>query len=378
MIDGLSQLEMNWRSALLAVLMLCTLVSVIYLVRRDVERRAALWMVLFVVAACLSAVPLMIGFAGAYRIWPGLTFLPTQTALLFGPAILLHSQMLMLKNPSPRCLWLLTPGLVYLLYQVWAFAFLGDYKAKWAFNDAWHEPYIFPTAMIGAWALMAVCFGLIWRLRGRYMQWLEDNHSDGDRFNPVWLSHSIILASIAGILWALEVIFEQWVGHSYGDVFLWNVSALLAVFIITLEALTGITQPFPKMGDEAEREAAEPKEPGSRDWVLEGTRLKAAVLENNWHLDAGLTLHVLARRFGMNQLYLSRAINQGLGENFSTFINGLRIEHAKRLIREADGGRSIMDIALASGFGSKASFNRAFRHHTGSSPTAFRDENART
>jgi hypothetical protein len=78
---------------------------------------------------------MVIGFAGAYNIWPGLTFLPTQMALFYGPLIYLHARALMLGGPPRRYAWLLAPGIVYWLYQVWAFAFLGDYRAKWAFNE---------------------------------------------------------------------------------------------------------------------------------------------------------------------------------------------------------------------------------------------------
>ena len=109
--------------------------------------------------------------------------------------------------------------------------------------------------------------------------------------------------------------------------------------------------------------------PRERDWTADGQRLQATILEHGWHLEPGISLQELSRRFGMNQTYVSRALNQGLGASFSEVINGLRVTHAQRLIDQ--GGSSLLDVALESGFGSKASFNRAFKIHSGMTPSAW-------
>jgi len=364
---GIEDLVMNWRSALVGLTMTCSLIALIYLFRRGLERHAVAWLALFVMAANISAVPMLIGFAGAYDIWPDLTFLPTQTALLLGPAIALHARALMLEARNPKLAWLFVPGVLYLLYQLWAFTMLGDYREKWAFNNAVHEPYVFPAAMTLAWVMVVVALVDVWRLRSRYLEWLIHNRSDDDHFSPAWLTHLVVLAGIAGVFWAIDVTAAQVLDYNYFELFLWDFTALFAVFIIALEALAGIDRPFPKMREQVGRE---PEIPTGKDWVLEGARLKAKVLEHKWHLEAGLSLQSLARRFGTNQVYLSRTINQGLGENFSSFINGLRVDYAKQMIERDQ--QSMIDIALASGFGSKASFNRAFKTHTGQNPSDYR------
>lgn len=235
-----------------------------------------------------------------------------------------------------------------------------------------HEPFVFPVAMVGASIMIAGSLVYAWRLRAQYLEWLKHNRSDDDRFSPAWITHLVILVALAGVFWAVELIVFQLFDFSYADIFIWDFVALFAIFIITLEALAGMDRPFPKMPVPSEEEDETEPTPNERDWVLEGARLKAQVLEHRWHLDSGLSLQVLSRRFGTNQAYLSRTINQGLGENFSTFINGLRVDYAKQLIERDQ--QSMIDIALAAGFGSKASFNRAFKHHTGRSPSDYRRE----
>ncbi len=373
--DGFEHLILGWRTALLGLIILCSAAALFTLLRRGIEQRAALWFAVFVLSGCVSTIPLVIGFAGAYDIWPGLTFLPTQMALFYGPALVLHARELILGRQKRAILWLFAPGIAYWLYQLWAFTLLGDYRSKWAFNDAVHEPYIFPLAMVLALILAIAGLVHVWRLKQHYTDWLKHHHSDDEQFSPNWITHLTLLSALVALFWTCEFTLSRWFGYSYFDLFLWNFLALFALFVVTLEAIAGIDRPFPKMlpaANEVTGGAEETSEKRERDWCAEGERLRAEVLAQEWHLDPGLSLQSLSRRFGMNQTYLSRAINQGLGQNFSTFINGLRVDHAKELITRSD--MSMLEIAMATGFGSKASFNRAFKNHAGINPSEFQQQ----
>ena len=368
-------LTMNWRSATLGLVMLCTTVALLYLLARRVERRAVGWLIAFVGAAMVSAIPMVIGFAGAYDRWPGLTFLPTQLAMFFGPFIVLHTRTLMLDEPLGRWRWLLLPGLVYWLYQLWAFTSLGDYRAKWAFNDAFHEPYVVPLELFGS--LILTFWGLweVWRLRRRYLAWLAQNRSDDDAFEPTWLTHLVLIGIPLAGIWAFDAVLGLLLDLNYFERFWADFVTLFLLFFITVEALARLQGPYPKMDSTPEQPATEAAEPESRDWGEEGRRLQVAIVENQWHLEPSLSLQTLSRRFGMNQAYVSRALNQGIGDSFSHVINRLRVEHAKALIDA--GEMNLLEIAMRSGFGSKASFNRAFKIHGGMTPSAWRRRTCR-
>ena len=369
--DEQQTLVMNWRSAMLASIMLCALVALAYLYTRQIERRAVLWLAGFVLAGIVSAIPMVIGFAGAYNIWPGLTFLPTQMGPLYGPLIYLHARALMLGGPPRRYAWLLAPGIVYWLYQVWAFALLGDYKAKWAFSESIHYPYILPVVFATSLVLMAWALFNIWQLRARYLRWLENHRSDDDTFHPVWLSHFILIGVPLVLVWVLGNVLGGIFGFDYFETYWADFVALLLLFFISIEALMRIQQPFPKMIDGPDvRDTTEPEQ-GGRNWSAEGERIKTAMVDNAWFLESRLSLQDLARYVGSNHVYVSRALNQGLGVSFSNLVNQLRVEHAKSLIEESR--LSMLEIALSSGFGSKASFNRAFKLHGGITPSAYRD-----
>ncbi|MEM1197243.1 MAG: helix-turn-helix domain-containing protein [Pseudomonadota bacterium] len=352
-------------------IMLCATMAAALLLRRKAEPAASRTLAAFIALACVAAVPNLIGFAGAYDVWPGLTFLPTETFLLLGPLIVLHARALMVQSAQRGYTWLLAPGVVYWFYQLWAFSMLGGYEAKWAYNRAIHLPYVFPAVTGLTWVMIAGCVAYVWFLHRRYTAWLADNHSAKDRFDPTWLRHFILMAIAASGYWIAKSAISIWLQFDYFQNFVWDVMALFFVFVIALEAQVGIHQKFPKMMEIKPETQAANAPPPARDWKREGARLQAAVLEQRWYLDPNLSLQILSRRYGMNHVYLSRSINEGLECNFNGFINKLRVDYARELIENGDT-RSLTNIALASGFGSKASFNRAFKLHVGISPSQYR------
>lgn len=90
------------------------------------------------------------------------------------------------------------------------------------------------------------------------------------------------------------------------------------------------------------------------------------------HLDPDLTLQNLADALAATPRELSEAINGEGGETYYAFVNRQRVEAAKAMLAANPEAR-ILDIALASGFGSKSSFNDTFLRLTGSSPSAWRN-----
>jgi AraC-like DNA-binding protein len=90
--------------------------------------------------------------------------------------------------------------------------------------------------------------------------------------------------------------------------------------------------------------------------------------------EESLSIGDLAARLSIPEHRLRKLINGRLGyRNFSSFINGYRIEAAKRRLtdpREKD--RTVAQIAFDLGFTSLSPFNRAFKEATGRTPTAWR------
>jgi AraC-like DNA-binding protein len=103
-------------------------------------------------------------------------------------------------------------------------------------------------------------------------------------------------------------------------------------------------------------------------------RLRALMEGDRIYREEGFGLSVLAGRLSLPEYRLRRLINQRLGHrNFTSFVNGYRL--AETMAALADPGQAevpILTIALDAGFQSIGPFNRAFKAHTGVTPTAFR------
>jgi len=90
--------------------------------------------------------------------------------------------------------------------------------------------------------------------------------------------------------------------------------------------------------------------------------------------EEGLTIAAVAARLGTPEYRLRRLINQRLEfRNFSEFLNRYRLADVTQALADrAQAEVPILTIALDAGFGSIGPFNRAFKAHTGLTPTEFR------
>lgn len=120
-------------------------------------------------------------------------------------------------------------------------------------------------------------------------------------------------------------------------------------------------------GPRYQRSGVDPAQCGAI--AAELTRL---MQDQRLYADPGLDLARLSARSGWPANHVSQALNQGLGQNFAEFVNAFRIAAATASLADADDQRSVLDIALASGFGSKSTFNTVFKRMTGQTPRAYR------
>jgi AraC-like DNA-binding protein len=91
------------------------------------------------------------------------------------------------------------------------------------------------------------------------------------------------------------------------------------------------------------------------------------------YLNPDISLQYLAEYFKMSRNELSQLINRNTNSNFNQFVNKLRLEaFCKQLVDEANRKASILDIAYASGFNSKSTFQRTFREYYKISPREYR------
>jgi len=104
-------------------------------------------------------------------------------------------------------------------------------------------------------------------------------------------------------------------------------------------------------------------------------KLEKVMTENEIYKDPELKLSVLASKVGIPPYHLSALLNDHLELNFTSFINGYRIEQACRMLR-TDHRLTLESIGYEVGFNSKSTFFAAFKKHTGMTPLAYEKQPA--
>jgi len=88
------------------------------------------------------------------------------------------------------------------------------------------------------------------------------------------------------------------------------------------------------------------------------------------HLHDELTLATIAQSCGVSTFHLSRAFSEHYGRSLTDYVRGRRLSLAAESL--AGGAPDILDVALASGYGSHEAFSRAFKTSLGLTPAAVR------
>jgi AraC-like DNA-binding protein len=92
-------------------------------------------------------------------------------------------------------------------------------------------------------------------------------------------------------------------------------------------------------------------------------------------LDPELTAGRLADELGLTENRLSAVLNDGMQTSFYDLVARYRLAEFERLARDAKNrGKSVLELAYAAGFNSKASFYRLFRRSHGTTPSAFLEQ----
>ncbi len=99
--------------------------------------------------------------------------------------------------------------------------------------------------------------------------------------------------------------------------------------------------------------------------------LEQMMIRDRPWLDENLRPAQVASRLGISTHQLSQLLNQHMSLGFHAYMNRFRVEQAQRLLRDLGSQRSMLDIGQEAGFGSNATFYRAFRKQTGMTPREF-------
>jgi AraC-like DNA-binding protein len=399
--------DFSFYSSLLLIFFVHGLVYAALLLRKGIrnESRSDKWLSLFLFLCSLFIAPWMLGFAGWYDNQPYrdlLFYIPMQNLYLMGPVIFFYVQSLL--NPSFRFGkkdWLhLLPGMLYLLYSLIMFVtdqlilkryyFLADNMDR--DFDYWYQA----TGLLS----MLVYFFISLRYYSLFQKLMLQVVSYADTILFRWVKNFLLAFLMMQVLHIgfeiFSVIFP--ILKSYvGSWWFFFCFAVISYYI----AITGYSNSIEtKVPFKLNLRGYKPllllqysaAETGKNNFIEdvevieiageqigkeEDSSLLAewkpkieAMLKNEKAYEAAeLSLTQVAKQLKTNPSVISRVINQGFQVNFNDFVNNYRIEAVKeKLLVGEQKTQTLLGIAYDCGFNSKATFNRAFKKATGSSP----------
>lgn len=335
---------------------------------RTINNRAAnrtLAALLLVMA--MIVMPWLIGFAGFYDKWRWLSFAPFQLTLTVAPLGWLYLKALT-EGQWPR------GGAQHLIPAAFQFAYLtACFLLPFTAKLAWENISVTGYGLLTGGALLAQ---VLWYGRSAARQFadyraaLGQHVADETRYAGRWLAAALGALALLFAVWAAYLIWDLFAPLGYlGLMGLYLAIAACALFL-GIEGWRHAALPFPHLA-QLQTEPVTDLPTERRDWAAQGRTWGELVRSHGWAREPDLTLARLARLIGTNTGYVSRAINQGEGVNFASFIARLRAEAVAERLRSGDTA-DLLTIALEEGFGSKASFNRAFIAALGEAPSHYR------
>ncbi|MEM6856620.1 MAG: helix-turn-helix domain-containing protein [Pseudomonadota bacterium] len=235
---------------------------------------------------------------------------------------------------------------------------------------AWSLSIAFaPAGLIGFYIIHLVSLGLIVDLVRVALLDREDDLIEERRMIRLWLP--LLVAAQAGTILTAELIYAP--GAPPTPMRLFNA---LMIFALILFAGLSMLRTNPDLLIEQDN-TDEPKSPPKLNLTPSEAVLHErliAAMENKVYRKAGLTIAALAAELDTPEHRLRALINRRLGyRNFSAFLNRHRIAEARaKLVEKESVDLPVLTIAMDLGYNSLATFNRAFRAETGTTPSDYR------
>lgn len=203
---------------------------------------------------------------------------------------------------------------------------------------------------VSVWSLASI------RIHFRRMAELYD--LDNENISADDIEQVVLFIIFSAITFSIVLFVPDAVGDSL------VLQAVLAGFLAVLQYYIGkytcrikdtssVTAELAELAAEAADEAEAEKSAYSDD------RLIRRVEEEKLYLDPSLSLVSLSEMLHTNRTYLSASIHACRNQNFSEFINALRVEYFMDIVRK-EPGINVKEAAMRSGYNNLQSFYRHF------------------
>ncbi len=316
-------------------------------------------------------------FLDAYNNWE---MLRTQTPLLAMPLFYLYALSVCYSDFRLRPVHLLhlLPFVISNLAVMQDYYLAGQAAKTYYFENYGSMPQVQVKRVVLELQSVFYIVALFLMLKKSRKIFLE-NYTGPSIISYKWLFQLVVMTTVVHAVVFLRMLY-QWTTEDENAI-TWAVlfGAITALFVMCWFVLKALYQPELFRGVDSTlplvREMLPAPEAAKAAGVEEKiAQLKAYMAAAEPFLEPDLTIQELAARMNMPMRELSLLINHHLNQHFFDFINGYRIEKAKTLLRSATKQTlNVQEILYEVGFNSKSSFNTAFKKHTNTTPTQYRN-----
>ncbi len=379
----MSEITLNLYAIILLAALFQSILFSIILITRAVHQNnhSDFILALLIFLMGLSTIPHLFGWLGIGILWNQWTFYPWngfELAILPTAFLFLQSKLNSQWRISFRDIkhyWLYMLHFVYHL----AVGIQGKDVAKWWWfevNNRYNIDAVFSFCNVLLFFFFLRRFFKIYTI---YQSWSANHYSNLPMLSILWIRHFLIAYFIFIAVDMGLTIMELSIGAQYDKmwwVYLTNFGLIyyISIYGFYNRPMNTLDFDIPKISDSAnniEESTTQQlfSENEINDWKV---KIQTFIEANQPYLNPDLRLSELAQHFNLHISHLSTLINLCFNQNFNDLINAYRIE---TFIQKIDEGQlqhfTLMSLAYDSGFNSKTTFNRAFKKHTGVSPTEF-------
>ncbi len=208
---------------------------------------------------------------------------------------------------------------------------------------------------------------IFWYIHKRKKE-IMDSSSNAEWMQKEWILHLMIL--FASLFVTVMVCYVIW---PRTDAWLIQILNVIAMSFLVYNAIAHPMLPSAPQETVVNQEASPPLSEEQMREIC--ARAADHLMASKSYLNPEMSISMLAKDTGIPLRNLSRSINTYLKRNFFEFINGMRVEEAKRKLMDLEtSGYTIDSIFEDCGFRSRSTFFMVFKKMEGKTPAAWLKE----
>lgn len=321
-----------------------------------------------------------LGASGIVSKYHTLIFFPSLALFFYGPAIYYYVKSIVDENfelSTKQLLFTFSLGFIELLAGLILFLQPVDTKIQLLQSEVFNLIHHLYSLIAGIHAVLYV--GLSLRIVGEYRLYHTGETSVEVPKQLKWFRYFLYYFLLRFLLWVVMKVVILIVGgftdYDLNTIFSYLTATISIASMLVIYAMSFVT--FKHLGVissfyQKKRYAQSPIDPEKEIYYYE--RIIEVIEREKKYLNPEYKITDLAEELAVNSKYLSQVINKNLGDNFTQLLNKYRVEDVKQKLKNPDYHYlTIAAIAEESGFKSKSTFTRVFRHHTGLLPKEFKN-----